>query len=193
MARTPSTMLELGTLAPDFRLPDPTGREWSLTEIACGDATVVMFLCNHCPFVKHIAAEIAQIARDFSGKAVSFVGINSNDVAAYPDDAPPKMAEAARAWGWEFPYLHDATQGIAKAYRAACTPDFFVFNRARRLAYRGQLDGSRPGNGVAVTGQDLRGAVAALLARRAPSAEQLPSIGCNIKWRAGNEPDYARN
>ena len=191
MARTPSTMVELGTAAPDFALPDPAGRVWRLAEIATGDATVVMFICNHCPFVKHIADQIAQLARDYAGRPVSFVAINANDVANYPDDAPPRMAETARDWGLTFPYLFDESQAVAKAYRAACTPDFYVFDRQRRLAYRGQLDAARPGSDVPVTGADLRAAIDALVAGKPPSGTQMPSIGCNIKWKPGNQPDYA--
>jgi len=190
MAQTPSTMLALSTPAPDFRLPDPAGRMWSLKDFVGVDVLVVMFLCNHCPFVKHVGPQIAQIARDYTGRPVAFVGINANDAAAYPEDAPAKMTEYARGWGFTFPYLFDESQAVASAFHAACTPDFFVFDRARKLAYRGQLDASRPGNGVAVTGADLRAALTALLGGKAPSQDQKPSVGCNIKWRKGNEPAY---
>jgi thiol-disulfide isomerase/thioredoxin len=184
-------MLPLGTPAPDFALPDPEGRTWRRADLGDAEATVVMFLCNHCPFVKHIAEEIAQIARDYAGRPVAFVAINSNDAVAYPDDAPAKMADHAREWGFTFPYLFDESQDTAKAYRAACTPDFYIFDRSMKLAYRGQLDGSRPGNGVPVTGADLRAAIDALLGHRQPTAEQHPSIGCNIKWKPGHAPPYA--
>ncbi len=192
MAQTPSTMLALGTPAPDFRLPDPTGRQWALKDFMGADILAVMFLCNHCPFVKHIAAQIAQVARDYSTRPVVFVGINSNDAVAYPEDAPAKMGDAARKWGFTFPYVFDETQAVAKAYNAACTPDFFVFDKSRKLAYRGQFDLSRPGNGIEVTGADLRSALTALLAGKTPTQDQKPSIGCNIKWRAGNEPAYTK-
>lgn len=188
MARTPSTMVALGTEAPGFALADPSGRVWRWEDVAEARATVVIFVCNHCPFVKHIGAGLAQIARDFAGRPVGFVAINSNDVRTHPEDAPEKMAEAARAWGWTFPYLFDESQAVARAYDAACTPDFFVYDGARRLAYRGQMDGSRPGNEIPVTGSDLRAAVDALVSGRMPSGVQMPSIGCNIKWKPGNEP-----
>ena len=191
MAQTPSTMLALGTQAPDFRLPDATGRHWALADFARADVLVVMFLCNHCPFVKHVAPHLGALGQDYAGKPVALVGINSNDFLSYPEDTPAKMGEHAHRWGFTFPYLVDEKQSVAKAYHAACTPDFFVFDRARRLAYRGQLDGSRPSNGVDVTGADLRGAIDAVLAGKALSADQKPSIGCNIKWRAGNAPAYA--
>jgi thiol-disulfide isomerase/thioredoxin len=153
-------------------------------------ALLVMFICNHCPYVKHIRDGLAAFARDYRPRGVAVVAINSNDVAAYPDDRPEKMVAEKRSAGYEFPYLHDETQAVAKAYRAACTPDFFLFDAERRLAYRGQFDDSRPGNGRPVTGADLRAAADALLAGAAPAAEQTPSIGCNIKWKAGNAPAY---
>lgn len=193
MAQTPSTMLALGTQAPDFRLPDPMGRQVALKDFAGAEVLVVMFLCNHCPFVKHIAEQLASMARDYTGRSVAFVGINANDAAAYPEDSPAKMGEYARTWGFTFPYLVDESQAVARAYRAACTPDFFAFDRARRLAYRGQLDASRPGNGIGVTGADLRGAIDAMLAGKAPNSDQKPSIGCNIKWKTGNEPATTRS
>lgn len=190
MARTPSTMLPLGTPAPDFSLPNIDGRTVSLADFKDAPALVVVFMCNHCPFVKHVAPELAKLARDYQPRGVAVVGINSNDVVAHPDDAPPKMADEAKHRGYTFPYLFDATQAVAKAYRAACTPDFYLFDKSRRLAYRGQLDASRPDSGVAPSGVDLRAALDAVLAGKSPSPDQKPSIGCNIKWKSGNEPDY---
>ncbi|HQU46116.1 MAG TPA: thioredoxin family protein [Pirellulales bacterium] len=190
MARTPSTMLPLGTQAPEFSLPNIDGRTVSLADFKDAQALVVAFICNHCPFVKHVAPELARLARDYQARGVAVVAINSNDVAAFPDDAPPKMAEEAKSRGYTFPYLYDATQAVAKAYRAACTPDFYLFDKSRRLAYRGQLDASRPDSGVPLSGSDLRAALDAVLAGNSPSPDQKPSIGCNIKWKAGNEPDY---
>jgi peroxiredoxin len=192
MAATPSTMLPLGTPAPSFVLPDNNGKAVSLEDFKDRPALVVMFICNHCPFVKHVRSEIARAALDYKTKNVAFVGINSNDAEKYPDDSPQKMRDEAEAVGYTFPYLFDGTQSVAKAYRAACTPDFFVFDRDRRLAYRGQLDDSRPSNGIPVTGKDLRAAVDAVLSGKPAKAEQMPSIGCNIKWKPGNAPDYAR-
>jgi peroxiredoxin len=191
MARTPSTMLPLGTPAPAFRLPDFAGRVHALTDFRDQPALLVAFICNHCPFVRHIRAGFAGYAREYGTQGLAVVAINSNDLIAYPQDGPDGMrAEAAEA-GYDFPYLLDETQAVAKAYRAACTPDFYLFDAGRRLAYRGQFDDSRPGNGRPVTGADLRAATAAVLARRAADARQVPSIGCNIKWKAGNAPDYA--
>jgi peroxiredoxin len=190
MARTPSTMLPLGTIAPDFRLADTNGKLVSLGELTGSPALLVMFICNHCPFVKHIRSELAQLGRDYIPRGVAIVAISSNDAANYPDDSPAKMAEEARAAGYNFPYLYDESQAVAHAYRAACTPDFFLFDRNHRLVYRGQLDDSRPGNGIPVTGKDLRAAIEALLAGQAVPAAQKPSLGCNIKWKPGNEPDY---
>lgn len=192
MAATPSTMLPLGTPAPHFSLPDTTGRTVSLNDYARSRALVVMFICNHCPFVKHLRAELAKLARDYGSRGVAFVGINSNDAVKYPDDSPEKMREEAASAGYTFSYLFDETQDVAKSYRAACTPDFFLFNAARQLVYRGQLDDSRPKNAIPVTGRDLRAALDAVLAGKPVSTEQMPSIGCNIKWKPGNEPDYAR-
>jgi peroxiredoxin len=190
MVATNSTMLAIGTQAPDFDLPDPDGRQYSLEDFADAKALVVAFICNHCPFVKHLRKELAAFAREYATKGVAVVAVNANDIATHPADAPERMRDEIREQGYVFPYLFDASQDVAKAYRAACTPDFFVFDQARELAYRGQFDGSRPGSGVPVTGKDLRAAVDALLAGRQPGAEQTPSIGCNIKWKAGNEPDY---
>lgn len=190
MVATNSTMLAIGTPAPDFDLPDPDGRRYSLEDFADAKALVVAFICNHCPFVKHLRKELAAFAREYTAKGVALVAVNANDITTHPADAPERMRDEIREQGYVFPYLFDASQNVAKAYRAACTPDFFVFDRARRLAYRGQFDDSRPGSGVPVTGKDLRAAVDALLAGRQPASEQTPSIGCNIKWKAGNEPDY---
>jgi peroxiredoxin len=188
MAKTPSTMVPLGTRAPDFSLPDTAGKQVALGDFGKAPALLVMFICNHCPFVKHVRAGLAKLAKDYQPKGVAIVGINSNDIEHYPDDSPEKMAEEARAAGYSFPYLFDETQEVAKAYRAACTPDFFLFDRQRKLVYRGQMDDSRPGNGVPVTGKDLRAALDAVLAGKSVAAGQKSSMGCNIKWKAGNEP-----
>ena len=190
MVKTASTMLPLGTSAPNFSLPDAEGKTVSLADFADAPALVVIFMCNHCPFVKHIAAGLADLARDYQARGVAVVGINSNDVESYPEDAPPKMAEEVKLRGYTFPYLHDQTQEIAKAYRAACTPDFYIFDKDQKLVYRGQMDSSRPGNDVDVTGEDLRAALDAVLTGGPVPEQQRPSIGCNIKWQAGNEPDY---
>ncbi|MBL0926719.1 MAG: thioredoxin family protein [Phycisphaerales bacterium] len=200
MAATPSQMLDLGSPAPHFTLPDAvSGREVSMASFAGRPALLVMFICNHCPYVKHIRAELARLGRDYGGR-IGVVGINSNDTLAYPDDAPDKMAAEAHEAGYTFPYLFDETQNVAKAYRAACTPDFFLFDGSRRLVYRGQLDDSRPagrsgsgtGGGIPVTGKDLRDAIEAVLSGRPVSPLQKPSIGCNIKWKPGGEPSYYR-
>jgi len=191
MARTPSTMLELGTKLPAFSLPDAvSGRTVSQKEIAGSKGTLVMFICNHCPFVKHVLQEIGRVARDASEKGVGVATINSNDVAAYPDDAPDKMKALARSEGWKFPYLFDESQETAKSFRAACTPDFFLFDHTGTLVYRGQLDDSRPGNDLQVNGKDLRAAIDAVVMRQPVAADQKPSIGCNIKWKRGNEPGW---
>ena len=192
MARTPSTMLALGTRAPDFSLPDYDGRQHALQDMAAAPALLVAFICNHCPFVRHVRSEFAAFAREYRARGLAVVAINSNDLDAYPQDGPEAMRAEVAEFGYEFPYLVDATQAVAKAYRAACTPDFFLFDAQRRLVYRGQFDDSRPGNGRPVTGADLRAAVDRTLAGDAPSPDQLPSLGCNIKWRPGNEPDYGR-
>ena len=188
MTRTPSSMLPLGTQAPDFRLPDPQGKIVSLGNFGDAPALLVIFTCNHCPFVIHVREELARLGKDYQAKGAAIVGINSNDVANYPADSPEKMAEEIETVGYTFPYLFDETQDIAKAYRAACTPDFFLFDGEQKLVYRGQLDGSRPGNDVPVTGKDLRAALDAVLEGRPVSPDQKPSLGCNIKWKAGNEP-----
>ena len=185
-------MLSLGTKAPDFRLPDPDGKMYSLADFQNAPALLVVFMCNHCPYVKHIRAGLAALARDYRDQGVAVVGISSNDVANYPADSPAKMADEARAAGYIFPYLYDETQEVAKAYRAACTPDFFLFDQDQRLAYRGQFDDSRPGNGLPVTARDIRAALDALLAGKPVAASQKPSIGCNIKWKPGKEPEYFR-
>ena len=190
MALTPSTMLELATAAPDFRLPDTNGRTVSLSDFKDAPALLVMFICNHCPYVKHVRGELAKLGKDYQERGVAVVGINSNDAERYPDDGPDKMRDEARTAGYTFPYLYDETQAVARAYRAACTPDFFLFDKARRLVYRGQLDDSRPSTGRPVTGADLRAALDAVLAGRTVAADQKPSAGCNIKWKPGNEPSY---
>lgn len=190
MARTASTMLDLGTPAPDFRLPDALGNPYALDDFAASPALLVVFMCNHCPYVKHIRSALADFAREYVGRGLAMVGVNANDVRSHPDDRPAKMAEEVRSAGYVFPYLYDESQAVAKAYRAACTPDFFLFDRERKLAYRGQFDDSRPGNGIPITGKDLRAALDALLAGRPVASDQRPSLGCNIKWKAGNEPDY---
>jgi thiol-disulfide isomerase/thioredoxin len=191
MAETPSTMLALGTPAPAFRLADPSGRVVALDEFADAPALLVAFICNHCPFVRHIRPGLARFAREYRERGLAVVAINANDVASYPADAPAEMAKEVVSAGYVFPYLYDATQEVAKAYRAACTPEFYLFDRDRRLVYRGQFDDSRPGNGRPVTGANLRAAADAALAGRAPAADQHPSVGCNIKWKPGNAPPYA--
>jgi peroxiredoxin len=189
---TASTMLPLGTPAPDFRLPDPEGRTVSRDDFQQASTLLVAFICNHCPYVQHIRRGLAAFAREYQAKGLAIVGINSNDAGEYPEDGPQKMVDEVKAAGYVFPYLYDETQAVAKAYRAACTPDLFLFDRSRALVYRGQFDDSRPGNGVPVTGKDLRAAADAALAGRPIPAAQKPSMGCNIKWKAGNEPEYAR-
>jgi peroxiredoxin len=190
MALTPSTMLPLGTTAPDFHLPATDGKTVSLADFEEKAALLVVFMCNHCPYVIHIRDGLAQLARDYAPRGVGIVGINANDAKSYPADSPAKMQEEVRAAGYTFPYLYDETQAVAKAYRAACTPDFFLFDKSRRLVYRGQFDASRPGNDVPVTGRDVRAALDAVLAVQPVSDRQMASMGCNIKWQAGNEPDY---
>jgi len=190
MAVTPSTMLSLGTQAPDFSLPDTEGNLVSLSDFRDAPALLVIFMCNHCPFVKHVAQGLAKLAQQYQAKGVAIVGINSNDVQSFPEDSPANMKKEAARHGYTFPYLYDETQKVAKAYRAACTPDFFLFDRQRRLVYRGQMDDSRPGSKIPVTGKDLRAALDAVLAGQPVPEVQKPSMGCNIKWKAGNEPDY---
>lgn len=184
-------MLPLGTRAPDFVLPDFNGAVHTLDSLAVGKALLIAFICNHCPFVRHLRLELARLARESSQRGLVTVAIASNDVAIYPQDGPAGMAEEAREAGYGFPYLFDATQQVARAYHAACTPDFFLFDAGRRLVYRGQFDDSRPGNGMAVSGADLRAACDAALAGKLVPAAQKPSIGCSIKWKKGNAPAYA--
>ena len=191
MARTPSTMLALGTQAPDFSLPDVvTGKAVALGDFAERKALLVMFISKHCPFVQHIKGELARLGRDYAGRDVGVVAISPNDIVNYPDDAPAELAALAGELGLRYPLCYDESQAVAKAYEAACTPDFFLFDAAHRLVYRGQLDGSRPGNEVANDGCDLRAALDSVLADTPVKAQQLASLGCNIKWRAGNEPPY---
>ena len=193
MVRTPSTMLPLGTEAEDFSLINTDGRTLSFADVAGERGTVLMFICNHCPFVKHVANELAAIGYEYMPKGVGMVAINSNDVVSHPADSPEQMIHESEQRGYSFPYLFDETQEVAKAYGAACTPDFYLFDWNHKLVYRGQLDGSRPDSGVPVTGEDLRKAIDALLESRPLPQPQHPSIGCNIKWRPGNEPQYFLN
>jgi thiol-disulfide isomerase/thioredoxin len=190
MSLTPSTMLPLGTSAPSFSLKDTTGRTSSSDDFKNAKALLVAFICNHCPYVKHIRAGLASLGKDYQPKGVAIVAINSNDAKNYPDDSPSKMVEEVKIAGYTFPYLYDESQDIAKAYHAACTPDFFLFDGGRKLVYRGQLDDSRPGNGIPVTGKDLRDALDAILAGKPVSEKQKPSVGCNIKWKPGNAPKH---
>jgi peroxiredoxin len=184
MVLTPSTMMPLGTKAPDFQLPDTiSGEVKSLSDLKSDTATVVMFICNHCPFVKHIRHELVNIAKEYQRKAVSFVAISSNDVTEYPEDSPENMKKTAEDPGYPFPYLYDESQGVAQSYQAACTPDLYIFDRYLLCVYRGQLDDSRPGNDVPVTGRDLRNALDDVLESRPVNPEQKPSTGCNIKWK----------
>lgn len=190
MVKTPSTMLPLGTPAPDFSLPNVDGGRVSLSDFADAKGLLVVFMCNHCPFVIHLADQLASFAKEYQAKGLEVVGISSNDITTHPEDSPEKMVEEAAARGYTFPYLYDASQDVAIAYRAACTPDFFLFNADMRLAYRGQFDSSRPGSDIPATGADLRAAADAVLAGKPPSEDQQPSIGCNIKWTPGAEPEY---
>lgn len=184
MALTPSSMINLGTNAPDFKLMDTvTGKSYGLKDIKDSKATVIMFICNHCPYVKHVILELVKLARDYQSKGIAFIAINANDAIAYPDDAPKKMTQLAKQLEFSFPYLYDETQSIAKAYQAACTPDFFIFNKDLVCVYRGQLDGSRPGNKIPVTGKDIRSALDNILQGKPVSPQQQPSMGCNIKWK----------
>jgi peroxiredoxin len=188
MTATASTMLPLGTKAPEFTLPDTNGRAVSLSDFNESKALLVVFMCNHCPFVKHILKEMVALISQYQKKGLAVVGINSNDIANYPDDSPEKMAECAKEQGFTFPYLYDETQEVARSYHAACTPDFFLFDKDKKLVYRGQMDDSRPGNNIPVSGSDLKKALDAVLAGKLPDKNQLPSMGCNIKWKSGNEP-----
>jgi peroxiredoxin len=183
-------MLSLGTTAPDFSLPDTRGKIVSLSDYADRKALLVVFMCNHCPYVKHIRHDFAKLARGYQDMGVAVVGINANDVQGYPEDSPENMARVAQEVGYTFDYLYDSSQEVAKAYRAACTPDFFLFDGDRKLFYRGQMDSSRPGNDIPVTGQDLADALDRLLDGREAPEVQRPSMSCNIKWKPGNEPDY---
>ncbi len=191
MAVTPSTMLALGTSAPAFSLSDVVGGEVvSLDTFASKKALLLMFICRHCPYVKHVQQELAKIGKDYADEDIGIVAIASNDAESYPADAPESLKEMAEVLGFNFPYLYDENQVVAKTYTAACTPDFFVFDENRKLVYRGQLDSSRPGNDMPVDGEDLRSALDAVLADEPVNPDQRPSVGCNIKWKAGNEPDY---
>jgi peroxiredoxin len=185
-------MLPLGTPAPAFALPDTvTGRNVASSDFAASPLLLVAFICNHCPFVKHLLDGFVGFAREFGPRGVAVVAINSNDIVSYPADSPEEMAKTAKVKGFTFPYLYDESQAVAKSYEAVCTPDFFLFDRERRLAYRGQFDASRPGGRVPVTGTDLRAACDALLGGKPLTQEQTPSIGCSIKWKSGQEPDWA--
>jgi peroxiredoxin len=190
MAATPSTMLPLGTPLPSFALPDFDGREVTSADFDQEPALLVAFICQHCPFVRHIRSEFARFASEYQARGLAIVAINSNDVEAFPQDGPEGMREEARAAGYVFPYLFDETQAVAKLFKAACTPDLFLFDSSRRLVYRGQFDDSRPRTSTPITGRDLRAAVDAVLASHQVSEIQRPSIGCNIKWKRGNEPGY---
>jgi len=190
MALTNSTMLPLGTTAPAFSLPDTNSKIVSLAELKDAPALLVMFICNHCPYVQHVAYTIAKVAREYQKKGVAVVAINSNDAQSHPADSPAMMRQEIKRVGYTFPYLYDESQSVAKAYRAACTPEFYVFDKQRKLAYRGRLDGSSPGNPVPPSGNELTAALDAVIAGKSPSPDQKPSMGCNIKWKQGNEPDY---
>ena len=193
MALTPSTMLALGTHAPSFQLPDVvSGRTISLETFRGQRALLVMFICQHCPYVQHIKEELARLGKDYATKSVGMAAISANDASTHPDDAPDQLQQMAATLGFTFPFCYDESQAVARAYTAACTPDFFLFGPDRTLVYRGQLDDSRPGNGKPVTGRDLRAALDAVLAGRPVNHEQRPSIGCNIKWKPGHEPAYAK-
>lgn len=191
MAATGSTLLTLGTAAPDFTLPDYHGELHSLSEFRSAKGLVVAFICSHCPFVKHVRDEFARFAREYQAQGVAVVAIVSNDLQVYPQDGPAGMKQEAETVGYTFPYLLDETQAVARAYQAVCTPDFYLFDGQQKLFYRGQFDASRPKNGLPATGADLRAASNALLAGQAPVAGQQPSMGCGIKWKAGNQPAYA--
>ena len=186
-----STMLKLQTPAPDFSLPDVmSGRTVSLSDFKDKKALLVMFICRHCPYVQHVKSELAKIGKDYKDKDIGIVAISSNDIEAYPEDGPKSLAEMAKEEGFDFSYLFDETQEVAKSYTAACTPDLFLFDKDRKLVYRGQIDDSRPGSNIEVTGKDLRAAIDAVLEGKAVNPNQKPSMGCSIKWKKGNEPDY---
>lgn len=191
MARTESTMLALGTAAPDFRLPEVTsGETVSLNRFDGEKGLLVMFICRHCPYVKHVQKELARLSNDYADKPLGIVAISANDARVYPDDAPESLREMASELGFRFPFCYDESQDTARAYDAACTPDFFLFDESRHLVYRGQLDGSRPGNGVPVDGRDLRAAIEDVLSGRVVDGNQKPSLGCNIKWRSEASGPY---
>jgi peroxiredoxin len=190
MALTPSTMLPLGTKIPAFSLPDTNGKTITNADFADASAYLIMFICNHCPYVKHVADTIADLTARYMDRGVAVVGVMSNDVTKYQDDRLELMKEEALKRGYKFPYVHDHEQTVAKAFQAACTPEFYVFDRAQKLVYRGQLDASRPGNGIAPSGSDVASALDAVLDGKPVSSDQKPSIGCNIKWRPGHEPSY---
>lgn len=192
MVVTASTMLPLGTRAPGFQLPDAENKMVSLDNFKNASAVLVIFMCNHCPFVKHILSRLVELIKDYQAKGVAVVGINSNDVATFPEDSPAMMAKLAKGAGFTFPYLYDETQEVAKVYHAACTPDFFLFDSQMRLVYRGQLDDSRPGSEIPVTGTDLTAAIDTVLEGAEVNTEQKPSMGCNIKWKQGSSPEYAK-
>ncbi|WP_036482943.1 thioredoxin family protein [Myxosarcina sp. GI1] len=191
MVKTASTMLPLGTKAPDFQLKDViSGQQISLDTFADNEALLVMFICQHCPFVKHVKEELAKIGKDYAERPLGIVAISANDVENHPDDSPEHLLKMAKELDFNFPFCYDETQEVAKTYTAACTPDFFLFDRDKKLVYRGQLDDSRPSTDIPVTGKDLRGAIEAVLAGKEVDSDQMPSLGCNIKWKPGNEPDY---
>lgn len=190
MVAVESTMLTLGTQAPTFSLPDPDGKVWSFDDVAGPRGTLVAFVCNHCPYVRHIAPTLGKVAAGWQSAGIGVIAINSNDTASYPDDRPERMAIEAREWNWTFPYVTDEDQSAALAYRAACTPDFFLFDADRRLAYRGRFDAARPRNDSPITGEELDAAIQAVLAGQPVTGDQFPSIGCNIKWKPGNTPAY---
>lgn len=190
MVRTASTMLPLGTQAPDFSLAECDGGTVELAGLAGKKALLVMFMCNHCPYVKHVADQLKSLSDDYMARDVAVVGISSNDADEYPDDSPEAMSKEKSERGYAFPYLYDSDQQVARAYAAACTPDFFLFDADQKLVYRGQLDSSRPKTDIPVTGEDLRAAIDAVLDGKSPASQQRASLGCNIKWKDGNEPDY---
>ena len=190
MVRTASTMLPLGTLAPDFSLLNVDAQTVSLSDFDGAPGLLVIFMCNHCPYVIHVASELAQLTTEYQQKGIAVVGINSNDTSQHPADSPEQMIHEAELRGYTFPYLFDESQSVAKAYRAACTPDFFLFDGEKKLVYRGQMDDSRPKTDIPLSGRDLRAAMDALLSGQPMPEEQTPSLGCNIKWRDGNAPDY---
>ncbi len=192
MALTPSTMVALGTKAPDFSLPEVvTGKTLSLKDFSGKKSLLIMFVCQHCPYVQHIKEELARLGQNYVSKDIAIVAVSSNDAQNYPDDSPGQLKEMAIELGFTFPFCYDETQSVAKAYKAACTPDFFLYDQDRKLVYRGQLDDSRPGNGKPINGQDLRKAIDALLNKKTVDTHQKPSMGCNIKWKQGNQPAFA--